>query len=314
MADNTNSSFSIQSVSDNTGSTGLRIVRINILDEQGEAIEEVDSYTSSNAVLFDDGKNLAEKIEDVTEYTNTKKSTIAVGGLAAGTSFTEKQFTEILTDMLYPYVPPEVHMTTTLSKYYELGTTISVIPFALEVVKRSDNISKASLYKDNVFVADFKNLPIDGGSDSYNYNIGINSSTTFSARVIDEKNTITKSEDIIFIFNNPIYAGVITSVAELTDLTIKSGAKYLEYNNINAIDISPILSPNNQCLFFAYKSYTGDPELVEVYDNNGLNITSSFESSTLLVTNVRGDSILYTCWVSNATTQNNFKLSIKIRK
>lgn len=314
MADNTNPSFSIQSTSDNTGSTGLRIVRINILDEQGEAIEEVDSYTSSNAVLFDDGKNLTEKIENATEYTNTRKSTIAVGGLAPGTTFTEKQFNEIFTDMLYPYVPPEVGMTTTLSKYYELGTTVSVLPFVLNVVKRSENISKASLYKDNIFVADFKNLPIDGGSDSYNYNIGINSSTTFSARVIDEKNTVTKSGDISFIFNNPIYAGVVASVAELTNVSIKSGVKYFDYDNINAIDISPILSPNEQCFFFAYKSYTGESESVTIYDGNGLNITPSFEPSTLLITNANGDSVLYTCWVSNVTTQNNFKLSIKIRK
>lgn len=291
--------------------TELRKIRINILDKDtGEAIEEVDVYTSAESVLFKDGRYLPEELIYITSYTNYVKTPSAIGGIAEGTSFTSVQFKDLITQLLYPYTPPVFTFSSTIgSRYYEMGIDISPITFMTNISKKSNDISSVELWRGMSKYGSFKNFPATGGTGSYNYTEKLDSSSSFQLKVNDGYGIYT-SDPITVIFNTPIYYGSANNVDETI---LKLMNKYIEYDNINDIEFNGTVSPDEKCIVFAYKSYPGDGETIHVYDTNGMDITRSFESEKTQV--LIGTSMVnYTCWKSNVTKQSDFKITIKIHK
>lgn len=305
--------YSVKAVSED-GETGLRKVRVNIIDKDtGEPIEEVDVYTSADAVTFADNRTLPQELDYIMKYTNSNKMPSTLGGLSAGTSFSEKPIKDILTELLYPYVKPNIGLSSSATNsYYEKGINISPITITLKVEKTSENITNAVLYKDGLKLSDFQNISSEGGIDSYKYTGSIASSTKFVAKVTDTKGNTYDTNTISLVFNDPIYIGCVASNINIDQGVIKTLSKIINYSNANNININKKLSPTEECFLIAYKSYSGDSEKVTIYDTNGYNITASFEKSKISITNAAGESVSYTVLKSNPTSQTDFNINLVI--
>lgn len=313
--------FSITPLSDdgqtggmNLMSTSLRKVRINILDKDtGEAIEEVDVFTSADSVIFEDGKTLPDELVYLSSYTNNAKTPVSVGGIDEGSTFTLVQFKDLFERLLYPYTAPSFNFTSTLSKrYYEYGVDISPISFITNITKKSENITAVELWRNGSKYDSFKNIPPSGGTGTYNYTEKLNTTSSFVLKVFDEIGQVYLSEPIQPIFNYPVYYGA--AFGNVNNDMLKLMNKYIDYENINHIQFTGYVSPDHQGIVIGYKSYIGGNEEIKITDTNGLDITASFEKENIQFLDVLGNMINYTYWKSNITKQTKFKINVEIRK
>lgn len=304
-------SYSIEPVAEEV-QDGLRKIRVNIIDKTtGEAIEEVDVYTSADSVTFSDNKTLPQELDYIMRYTNSNKMPVSIGGLAAGTSFSSMHFKDILTALLYPYAPPNIKLTMNGEKYYEYGVDASPITLTLNVEKTSEDIKKAVLYKDGLHLTELS-ISSEGGSVTYIYADPITSSTKFVVKVTDGKDNTYNTNEIKLLFNHPIYIGCVSPDVILGQTVIEELNKIIKYDNVNNINITMPLSPTEESFLIAYKSYDKDSENITIYDTNGFNITASFTKSKVLMSTPNGESVYYTVWKSNVTSQVDFDIIVKI--
>lgn len=296
---------------------GLRTVRINILDdESGEASEEVDVYTSADAVNFSNGRNLPEEIDYQFAYTNTNKMPADLGGLPSGTSFVSKPIKDVLNSLLYPYVKPEAVLTASnTGSYFEEGIDISPISFTVTVTKKSEDIKAVSIYKSGAKVADLTIDP-EGGVFRYTYNSPIDSNSTFTARVTDKKDNTITTNAITFLFNKPIYYGPIKNIDSISGSHIQeSCARFIDYEDDHKFDFIAYQHSEEECFFFAFPFEISRGE-INVYDPNGFNITSSFSFGKVAIQSMsvaNSVSIEYTYMISNVTS-NDFNLTVIVER
>lgn len=295
--------------------TELRNVRINIMDaDTGESVEEVNVLSSADAIQFKDSKRyLPEELAYQLAYTNTNKTPITVGGIEAGTSFVGKNLKKMFDDLLYPYAPPEVNFSSNNKDiFFEEGVNISPITFEVDITKRSEDIKSVALYRSGAKVADLTVNP-SGGVIKYTYSSVIDKDCTMNVKVSDKGGAVVTSNILEFRFNKPIYMGVVNTDAEITEVLIKSLHKEVKYDlsfsGLASNEITHQFYPDEQSFFFA--APLNAP--LKIYDQNGFNITNSFDKKGIAITNPDGTkSDEYSYYISNKTTQEDFYLTCKI--
>lgn len=110
------------------------------------------TYTEGNGINISDtdqisADNTVVAFQNDIKYTNDTGCTVAVGGIAKGTTFNNKSVREILEDMLYPYVAFSGFSiaTTDASGTFEYGTTKSITKVTPKFTKGSKNISSVKI-------------------------------------------------------------------------------------------------------------------------------------------------------------------------
>lgn len=297
-----------------TAADGLRIVRINILDEQtGEAIEEVNVMTHADSVYFQDGLTLPEELEFLHQFTNNTPTTTTVGGVEKGTMFDRMTFKEIFQKLFYPYVKPNVSISlSTGIRYFEFGNDISPIIVTATVEKTYADIVNVAMMMNGTRVGWFDSVSPSGGTFTYIISSSIVNDADLYVIVSDGTSTV-ESPHIKLAFNRPVYTGAVKATDTINNAIISALTKHIDYADENDVSITHRYTIDEKCFLFAYMNQYADKEEVVIRDKNGYDITNSFTSGYVDVTDIAGSLIRYKYWKSNLTTQNAFDVAYQIK-
>lgn len=284
-----------------------RVVRICIVDPSTqEPKEEVDVYTSAESVLFQDGLNLVDELDELLSYTNLKPVPANIGGIEKGRIFNKTNWKVLFNELLYPYVTPSIlsfKASKSPDSYYELGTNIAPITFSVSVEAGSEDIVSVVLEQDGNIVYTYK-IGANGGSDSINFTNDIVTETRFKIIVRDAKDIRLYSNYLEYRFRDPVFVGVIDDGATITEALVKSLSKY-----VTASQIAHTMNPKSQRMIIVYPN-TYVPK--SIIDKNGFEIIKSFSNTgTIAISRVDGTVEQYSYMMTEPTDQTNFKITIK---
>jgi hypothetical protein len=236
-------------------------------------------------------------------YTNLTPVPVTVGGISAGSTFSNKSMQEMWDALLYPYISPSAALSCSPT-YRELGGS-NAVTLSWYAYKNTNSI--VAIIVDGLVIS-----PVTGNNQSGTKaaNAIQNVSTSFSMTVNDGTSTVSASAG--FSWYNAIYWGK-TSTFAAPSMTIVgsqpawadgagvgsgkalSNSKSASYNGINGA---------GQYLVFAWPTSFGGG-LPTFTINNAQSTAFTKIGSAVPHTNVNGYSIPggYDIWISD-TTQN----------
>lgn len=284
-------------------------IRINILDDTGIPVEETDVYTNADSVLFTADTTLPQELDRRLLYSTNIPIPKDIGGVIKGSTFLDTDIKDIIDKILHPYAYPEVSFSITPNDLiYEKGYTLPNIMFRIKIIKTSEMISSVQLIKDGVKVLEHPNFPRGGGEEDLLYDNPINSNSTFYIRIFDGVEYYNSSP-ITIKFINPLYIGTVgvdtMSISQsdlssldkiLSDITIGASYKFTMVNRRMVI-----------CLPSEYS-------LVSILDQNRFDMINSFSNVGNFIVRINNENITYKYYISNPTTQTDFKVNFRINK
>lgn len=241
-------------------------------------------------------------------YTNLSPSSIAVGGLATASTFNARTIQQMFDDMLYPYVPPVISLSSTPSAL-EFGDPISTVVLNWSIQAKKNNIVNAIVYRPtptNV-TTPVANTNASGSSIG---NPTLNTTTTFTFSVNDGTNYQTTTS---VSWRLKRYWGKFPTFGALTSAQIiaLSGAGVGTGNELatSRVQTRNGIDGQGQYLVFAWPSSFGEPSFVI----NGLSQFGTYTkvNNNFSVTNSFGYSANYNVYMSN-TAQNSPIASFQI--
>lgn len=203
-------------------------------------------------------------------YTNATAMPADLGGLDAGTTFSNDTLESIFDRLFYPYVPPSVTLAASpLTTLREFGDDVVNPTLTATPVAGSDPITSIEFKRGAVVIQDTPSDP--DVTDIFT----VDTNTTYTVTVDDGTSTDFDTQTYSFVY--PFYYGVgaqgltAAQVAALTKLIQTNGDKVLSF------------APTNQVYYFAFPQAYG--QLTRVLDWNGFDITADF---TIRAENITG--------------------------
>ena len=231
------------------------------------------------------------------------------GGLKEGTTFDYVPVTDVLYDILYPYVPPKVNASITKPRNGEIleaGEVVTVSEVQISAYKGSKKITKIELFQKGAEAPVFTQA--EGVEEGVTIEVPIanvvssEGSLSFTAVVTDETGNTVSADTGSFTFVYPYYYGAINADAENPD--IQSLSKLVQLKQDTKITFSFV----NQCAIFCYPASYGD--LSDILDPNGFNITPTFNKGYIDVARTSGETVKYVVYKSkSASTVDGYKVS-----
>lgn len=295
----------------------LRSVRINIIDEESTAAEEVNVYTNPESILMepDSDKNILDHIDDRTIYNNNTPIPTDIGGIKKGETFNNVPIPTLLDSLLYSdNSSREVELSCDLDtdKAYEIGVSIAPITFTIHYTYSSSILYIRLTMNDYVVGA----FTLNGtGESSYTYNGVVDSNSRFGLQVVDsDNNTIVYQNLINFTFTNPIYYGTVDPNTILSEAAIRSTLnKAIIKDDVSGRELLGSISCENKTIVVCIKPTLSTS--LKYIDADGININSIFTKSQLGVQVTTGNNVLYDIYRSDDSspyTLDNLKLYINI--
>lgn len=313
---------------DGNGTGTLEEYIIDVVDRYEEEFNAMINRLGKNMVEYTENqiqdmkKHLSDKMKDVDQQLQETKeqtlygitfkpgdgpSSITIGGLEKGSILEERTIREVLLEMLCPFVMPSVVATIQFGEHgdflNEIGTIVEVAGIVANIERGSYPISKI-LFKKKVGNT-YEILQIGDGSDTEHWNPDLYEITQsvpsdyFIVEVEDTAGNIatcnTQAIDIIY----PIYYGTIAADKE-PDGTINKLHKTLKAPGTSC---RFFFSTKNERMVFAVPQGYG--VVSEIVDQNGYNITNSFNTKTITLKFKVKESVNDTV-VYNEYSQNYF--------
>ena len=251
-------------------------------------------------------------------YKKTEGTLVEVGGAPKG-YIPNGSIADMLDAMLYPEIAPKItlapqsHQVLVLEK--GVGYTQNV-KFDLSFEKTKNKIEKIVIMRNGVEtdVLDSTELASMTSPIAYTYKndtqdtdpttvTRIEETSTFKAKIVDEKGLESESEEVTIDFIDPIYVGSVNLITDdgiSSELLVDGNKQIIKKSNIEAT-----YTHENLISMIAYPETYGD--LVEIKDQNGLDLTDCFKKKTI----VKG-SINYTVYYFEIRNcLKNFKITFK---
>lgn len=186
--------------------------------------------------------------------------------------------------LIVGYVEPSIAITIAPTQtLYRVGETINGAVITFNVIKGSNNLVKAEVYKNGVLLSTINN--VINGINTFTDGSIINSDSSYYIKLYDDKVNVI-SNTLGFQFVNNIYVGVVDNVAITNTLILSlTSIKMLKG------EIDSIFSPNEQKILLAYPASYG---FLSSIFGNGEELIQSFTSSVIVVSGVS-----YNVYVSN---------------
>lgn len=271
---------------------GLTKVQTQLLNEEtGEVIEDV---------------NVATDAECVT-YTNETPTISAHGGIPAGTTFDNVPLQQVLDDILYPYTKPTISLAADPNGgVREKGTSLTPVNLTATIGKKSSNITAVDFYKGSEKIGSVDAPKAAGGAESFSYAGPVEADCQISAKVTDEKGGIVESNKISYTFVYPIYIGYVDAdAATPTEEQIEAMEKKVVTKSSQSYTYN--ITDKRMCI-----ACPPGMTLSKILDPNGFDSTSAFAKQTLAITGLDGTPQNYTVYVSDVTSQSNYKMAFNI--
>ena len=268
--------------------------------------------TAATAYAGDKGKAVTDTVNDILEgnhaddivtYTNDMATVNALGGIAAGTTFSDMPITELLTKLLYPYIKPTISAKAnpTNGGTFERGTDVAVTNIIATVTKKSENITRVEIFNGSTSLG----VSTDGSTGALTFSVELTVNTTgtkFTAKATDAAGTVVSANTGTFTFVDPYYYGVIDDGAEFDKSNM---AKLIQSKGNKSLDFTA----NNQKMVLAYPKSYGI--LSKIIDPNSFDVTSTWTYEEINVTAVDGTSVAYYLYTSKLVTVDAYKMAFQ---
>lgn len=277
----------------------------NLINQEKTDRQEVDTTLTEkiNKEITDRETADTNIINDELRFSKSRTTTVAVGGIPKGTTFTNEKLLNIINNMFFPYVAFSISgfATTPNGGVYECGQTINVTNSNTAVTLGSENIKSVIVYDGQTKLGEKV-----GDFNASSFAIPITSTVTtnknFKVEVKDDRTTLTRNS-AAFTFVYPYYYGSIPKdtiptqelVKGLTKVVQTKGNKTYKYTHSDA------------CSVIAYPTSYGDLRLIK--DQNNFDITSSFTKHTLSIVGLDKKEVSYNVYVSTNSSVSNFGIT-----
>jgi hypothetical protein len=287
-----------------SGVTGLNLDRIT--SGENSAIMSSSGLTINTGIT---ATNLSGTNTGDERYTNLTPTDSTIGGIPIGSTFSGKTVTQMFDSLLYPTLNPTLTnpsstFTVSVSTYYEIGQLISLLTFNSSFNRGTINPAYGtSGYRSglptqynyggsglsNVVSSgltnsvSISNYTVLNGTNSWTGNVtysageqpltnkGDNYSTPLSSGTT---NTITRSFTGIYPFLYGMSDLILDTNNSYTTLT----GKLIEVQGNKTVTLNGDL----KYIYFIYPATYSN--LVSIIDQNGFNVTGSFQQTTMNVT------------------------------
>ena len=287
--------------------------KLNGIEEGANNYTHPNTHSADMILETDERQFISKADKGLLRYTNDQPTLTAHGGIPAGTTFDNKALAEILGDILYPYVAPVVTCTVTApgnGGTYEYGSNPTITSVRVGVTKKSKDITKIEIFNSEDISGPLA-TQTDGVKDggTFNYSISkvldnLTSNLRIRARITDASGKTVTADSGAFYVIYPMWYGAIDKNATIDQAAVKNTTKLVQ----TKANRSLTFNSDNQRLMIAYPASYG--QISSIMDPNGFNITDTF---TRYAVSMRfGDNdIQYFVYVNEASTVNNFTVSIK---
>lgn len=272
------------------------------VDGGKDSSDKADEHIANNDIHVT--KEQKDFWQENTTYTNSEPILVQHGGIVPGVTFDNKPMSELMTEILYPYVPPTIELTCGIpAGVYEIGTSQNNVLLSARTVRKSKDITGVNFLL-NGSVINTPSFTPQGGTSIYEIP-QLKESGTYSAEVTDGESTI-QSTSYKFEFVYPLWIGSISSEKE----TVENDDIKSLYKRI----ISKGNVTYNFNLDFRRMCIACPPEwsISQIFDKNGFDITASFAVSQVAVECADNSWQNYMVYLSNPTTQSNFTVTFKV--
>lgn len=249
-------------------------------------------------------ENLENRLSNINIYYSNSTPTIQnLGGIVAGTTFENVSIGDLLTNLLYPYIPPEIKsviLVPSADVCYKKGTTFNVTQAKTTIVRNSKAISEVHLIQDSTGLMYISEPDITSEGTTVTFDVpsnltSIDSDTTFTVAVhekdSDPQTYVSKS--VSYTFVDPYYCGVIDANTDITASLILGLTEKIEAKETKNYSYT---TTSNQCAVIAYPASYG--ELKEIKDPN--NFTQIWDMYEVTI-----NEVAYYVYVSTAAAAEN---------
>lgn len=225
-------------------------------------------------------------------YKKTEGTLVEVGGAPKG-YVPNGSIADMLDTVLYPEVAPKITLTPQAHQVLVLEKGVGYtqnVKFDLSFEKTKNKIEKIVMMRNGVETdtLDSTELATMTSPIPYTYKndnqdtdpttvTRIEETSTFKAKIVDEKGLESESEEVTIEFVDPIFVGSANAITDdiiNSELLVDGNKQIIEKSNIEAT-----YTHENLISMIAYPETYGD--LVEIKDQNGLDLTDCFKKKTI---------------------------------
>lgn len=252
------------------------------------------------------------------DYKKTEGTLVEVGGASKG-YVPNGSIADMLDAMLYPEVAPKVTLTPQSHQVLVLEKGVGYtqnVKFDLSFEKTKNKIEKIVIMRNGVETDTLDSTELASMTSPIPYTYKndnqdtdpttvtrIEETSTFKAKIVDEKGLESESKEVTIDFINPIYVGSVNLITDdgiSSELLVDNNKLIVKKSNIKAT-----YTHENLISMIAYPEAYGD--LVEIKDQNGLDLTDCFKKKTI----AKG-SVSYTVYYFEIRNcLKNFKITFK---
>ena len=283
------------------------VENVNV-DLTGYATESYVNEAVENVNVDLTGYATEDYVEDQIIIDNTAKTTVAVGGIAKGTSLEGLDVKEVIESIFFPYVAFSMgNMSTSPSAggVYEKGTSVTLNSITVPITLGSKQLTNVTLYDtDGTTVLGEKTSGITTSNTFSNLAKSISGKVTFKATATDGTTSLSKTVSV-YTFVDPYFYGALDQGYELNTDTVTGGTKQVVSKGNKAYSFTT----NAQHPYIAYPSSYGD--LKSILDGNNFENIDSFTKYTVNI-EVASGTVSYNVYVqNNAPTLDAFSYTFK---
>lgn len=244
--------------------------------------------------------------DENTVYTNATAIVEPTGQIAPGDTFNEVPVNQMLTKILYPYIPPTISGTpSTASRVVEKGVTLTIDNVTANVGKKSEAITKVELYNGATLVEAKTDSVAAGGQFTFSNAVSLSADATLKVKATDAKPTVVEAEVGTYTFVYPFYHGTVAAGAAVDGATIAAMLKDVSEKG----DKTYTFNLTDNCAVFAYPKAYG--VLKAIVDRHGFDNLPNFTQSTVSVTGADSTAQEYYVYVKEPATATDFELTCK---
>ena len=238
-----------------------------------------------------------------------RELTMDASSLATKVDNLEKE----LDKLLNPYAPPVVSLSmerTPTNSILEKGTTVNISGLKTSITKKSENITKIAFFQDDTELNSLTENIANGGTYTCSFDNALQidsdiSNNYFKIEVTDASNNVVTANTGGIIFVYPYYFGAIDRDADINNDAFANFTKVIAAKGNNAHSYTS----DNQCMIFAYPKNYGS--LSTIIDNNGFNLTDSFNIQEVDIECLDGTTQTYYVYKNEPSTVSNFNITFK---
>lgn len=233
-------------------------------------------------------------------YSNPNPTTKTLGGINAGTTFSNKTIQEMFDMLLYPYIAISgFSISTNISGAKEKGITLTITKVKPNYTHGSKAVNSYKIYSNSAYTNEITSNTTGAEITGLDITSGV-----VYAKISDGTTTLSASFAINYV--DPFFYGIATENATPTSEQILALTKVIEAKGAKTCSFTTV---GKQHPIFAYPASYGN--LKSILDENGFENFENFQKYTIDVA-VKSGTVSYNVYIQkNEVILNSFPFTFK---